>query len=97
MKRQKKLNAPNVPHLDLLKIRGSIANGNQKIKEELLKRNHLTKDERIERLEIELEYARRELTKNIMGLRKETERRKLLEGICDELEARNGCLVESYQ
>ena len=41
--------------MDLLKIRGTIANGNQKIKEELLKRNHLSKEERIERLEIELE------------------------------------------
>lgn len=39
-----------VPHLDLLKIRGSIANGNQKIKEELVKRNHLTKEEKIDRL-----------------------------------------------
>jgi hypothetical protein len=40
----------NVPHIDLLKIRGSVANGNEKIKAELLKRNHLTKEEKIDRL-----------------------------------------------
>lgn len=40
----------NIPHLDLLKIRGSVANGNEKIKAELLKRNHLTKEEKIDRL-----------------------------------------------
>jgi len=43
-------NTYNVPHLDLLKIRGSIANGNAKIKEELVKRNHLSDKEKIERL-----------------------------------------------
>jgi hypothetical protein len=89
-------NMYNVPHLDLLKIRGSIANGNQKIKEELLKRNHLSKEERIERLEIELEYTRRELTKNIIDLREETQRRKTLERICEELEGRTEMLQLSY-
>ncbi len=64
--------------MDLLKIRGSIANGNIKIKEELIKRNHLTDKERLERLEIELEYTRRELTKTIIDLREETEKRKML-------------------
>jgi hypothetical protein len=39
-----------VPHLDLLKIRGSMANSNDKIKAELIKRNHLTKEEKIDRL-----------------------------------------------
>lgn len=39
-----------VPHLDLLKIRGTVANGNIKIKEELIKRNHLSQQERLERL-----------------------------------------------
>lgn len=72
----------NVPHLDLLKIRGSVANGNEKIKAELLKRNHLTKEEKIERLEIELEYTRRELTKHIIDLREEADRRRILERIC---------------
>ncbi len=92
MRRQKDY---NVPHIDLLKIRGSVANGNEKIKAELLKRNHLTKEEKIDRLEIELEYTRRELTKNIIDLREETDRRKILERICTELEARNELLVET--
>jgi hypothetical protein len=38
----------NVPHMDLLKIRGSIVANNAKIGIELDKRNqHLTKDEKL--------------------------------------------------
>lgn len=33
-----------VPPIDLLKIRATLNSGNAKIKEELIKRNHLTKD-----------------------------------------------------
>lgn len=61
-----------------------------KIHEEIVKRNlHMTKEDKIKGLEAELEYTRRELTKNLIDLREERERRKILEVICDEMEGRN--------
>lgn len=43
----------------MLGVRSALVATGEKIKPELIKRNHLTKEERIERLEIELEFTRR--------------------------------------
>lgn len=85
----------NVPAINMLGVRSALVATGEKIKPELIKRNHLTKEQRIERLEIELEFTRRELTKNILELREETERRKLIERICEELQGRNELLLQS--
>lgn len=84
-----------VPHLDLLRIRDQMQQSNSKIKEALLARNHLSDKEKIERLEIELEYTRRELSKNIIDLKEEKEKRRKAETISNELEKRNELLILS--
>ena len=85
----------NVPAINMLGVRSALVATGEKIKPELIKRNHLSKDERLDLLEKELEFTRRELTKNILQLREETERRKLIDRICEELEWRNELLLQS--
>lgn len=67
-----------VPPLNILKVRTQQMKGIEKIEEDLDRRNHLSKDEKIKGFKVELEFTRRSLTKTMIDLKSEHEKRKIL-------------------
>lgn len=69
----------------------------KKIDAQLKKRNqNMTKTERLSRLEDELEFTRRELTRTMLQLKDIESEKKSNDRIIEQLQVRNKILLDSY-